>query len=112
MPASADSDKIFESQSVFIDRFSSSVKGKSAFSPYILWRTTIILDISRIIAIIECVEEYIVFWGIYGFIAAKRIPNSGVLVIILGMLLFLIGLLADQISMLNLRESEVVDEQQ
>jgi len=53
-----------------------------------------------------------VFWGIFGFIVAKRIPNSAVLVVVLGMLLFFIGLLADQISMLNLREIEVIDEQQ
>jgi glycosyltransferase involved in cell wall biosynthesis len=40
-------------------------------------------------------------WGVYGFIATERFPNSAILVLVFGMLLFFIGLLADQIAMLN-----------
>jgi len=41
-------------------------------------------------------------WAIYGFVAAGRIPNSAVIIVTLGLLLGFIGLLADQIAMLNL----------
>lgn len=40
-------------------------------------------------------------WGVYGYLAAQRLPNSSIVIITLSMLLFLLGLLADQISMLN-----------
>lgn len=48
-----------------------------------------------------------IFWAGYGISVARRIPNSAVLVGVLGMLLFFIGLLADQISLVHLgREPE------
>lgn len=40
-------------------------------------------------------------WGIVGYFAVGRFPNSATLVSVMGMLLFFIGLLADQISLLN-----------
>jgi glycosyltransferase involved in cell wall biosynthesis len=40
-------------------------------------------------------------WGGYGIVAAGRIPNSAVLIGVLGMFLFFMGLLADQISLLH-----------
>jgi hypothetical protein len=40
-------------------------------------------------------------WGVFGIVAAGRVPNSAVLVGVLGMLLFFMGLLADQISLLH-----------
>ena len=40
-------------------------------------------------------------WGIYGFFVAQRLPNSAVIIIVFGVFMFFIGLLADQISLLN-----------
>lgn len=40
-------------------------------------------------------------WGILGYILAGRFPNSASLLTILGMFVFFIGLLADQIALLN-----------
>lgn len=40
-------------------------------------------------------------WGIVGFLIALRFPNSAMLLAILGMFIFFIGLLADQVSLLN-----------
>jgi glycosyltransferase involved in cell wall biosynthesis len=40
-------------------------------------------------------------FGIYGFIVASRFANSAIVLTILGMFLFFIGLVADQISILN-----------
>jgi glycosyltransferase involved in cell wall biosynthesis len=40
-------------------------------------------------------------FGIYGYIIASRFSNSAILLTTLGMFLFFIGLIADQISMLN-----------
>ncbi len=40
-------------------------------------------------------------WGIAGYLLAGRFPNSASLLTILGMFIFFIGLLADQISLLN-----------
>ncbi len=40
-------------------------------------------------------------WAAIGFASARRIPNSAVLVGVLGMLLFFIGLLADQIALMH-----------
>ena len=40
-------------------------------------------------------------WGIHGFIVFGRFPNSGTILISLGMFLFFFGLLADQIAILN-----------
>ena len=45
-------------------------------------------------------------WTLFGIIAGPRIPNSAVLIGIFSMLLFFIGLLADQISVLNLHEKQ------
>jgi glycosyltransferase involved in cell wall biosynthesis len=45
-------------------------------------------------------------WSLFGIILYGRMPNTGTLLLTLGMLLFFIGLLADQVSMLNLRERE------
>lgn len=44
------------------------------------------------------------WWTLFGVIVGPRIPNSAVLLGVLGMLLFFIGLLADQISLLNVQE--------
>jgi glycosyltransferase involved in cell wall biosynthesis len=43
-------------------------------------------------------------WGIYGYVAVSRFPNSATLLSIAGMFLFFIGLLADQISVMNRRK--------
>jgi len=40
-------------------------------------------------------------WGVYGYFATSRFPNSALLIVIMGILTFLIGLIADQIAMLN-----------
>jgi len=48
-------------------------------------------------------------WGIAGAIVAGRVPNSAVLSVVLGMFLFFIGLLADQISLLHFRSQEAID---
>ena len=40
-------------------------------------------------------------FGIYGYIVAERFSNSAIVMTILGMFLFFIGLVADQISILN-----------
>jgi len=40
-------------------------------------------------------------FGIYGYIVAERFSNSAIVMTILGMFLFFIGLVADQISLLN-----------
>ncbi|MBI4661355.1 MAG: glycosyltransferase family 2 protein [Verrucomicrobia bacterium] len=45
-------------------------------------------------------------WGLYGIAAAGRVPNSAVLMVVLGMFLFFIGLLADQISLLHFASDE------
>ncbi len=42
-------------------------------------------------------------FGVYGYIIASRFSNSAILLTTLGMFLFFIGLIADQISMLNRR---------
>jgi len=48
-------------------------------------------------------------WTVYGFFVYSRIPNSSIAVLMLGFLLFFIGLVADQISMLNLKERDSFD---
>ncbi|MFP4471336.1 MAG: glycosyltransferase family 2 protein [Bacteroidales bacterium] len=40
-------------------------------------------------------------WGTYGYFMADRFPNSAMLVVVFGMMMFFIGLLADQVAMLN-----------
>lgn len=45
-------------------------------------------------------------WGIAGTVLAGRVPNSAVLTVMLGMFLFFIGLLADQISLLHFKAHE------
>jgi glycosyltransferase involved in cell wall biosynthesis len=40
-------------------------------------------------------------FGVYGFITAERFSNSAIVLTVLGMFLFFIGLVADQISILN-----------
>lgn len=40
-------------------------------------------------------------WGISGYFMADRFPNSAILVVVFGMMMFFIGLLADQVAMLN-----------
>lgn len=42
-----------------------------------------------------------IVWGVHGFIVYDRFPNSGTILISLGMFLFFFGLLADQIAILN-----------
>ena len=42
-------------------------------------------------------------YGIYGFIIAERFSNGAIVLAILGMFLFFIGLVADQISIMNRR---------
>jgi glycosyltransferase involved in cell wall biosynthesis len=46
-----------------------------------------------------------VMWGIYAYIFAGRFANSATLVTMLGMFLFFIGLIADQIAIMNRRVS-------
>lgn len=43
-------------------------------------------------------------WGVYGYFVASRFPNSASLISMAGMFLFFIGLLADQISVMNRRK--------
>lgn len=45
-----------------------------------------------------------IVWGIYGYWEVSRFPNSATLLTIAGMFLFFIGLLADQISVMNRRK--------
>ena len=40
-------------------------------------------------------------FGIYGYIALDRFSNGAIILTTLGMILFFIGLIADQISLLN-----------
>lgn len=42
-----------------------------------------------------------VLYGVYGYIVAERFSNGAIVLTILGMFLFFIGLIADQISILN-----------
>jgi glycosyltransferase involved in cell wall biosynthesis len=44
-------------------------------------------------------------YGIYGYTIAGRYSNSAIILTVLGMFLFFIGLIADQIAMLNRRRS-------
>lgn len=44
-----------------------------------------------------------ILWGIYGFFIAGRFSNSAILLSTMGMFLFFIGLIADQIALLNRR---------
>jgi glycosyltransferase involved in cell wall biosynthesis len=45
-------------------------------------------------------------WGLVGALVSGRVPNSAVMTAVLGMFLFFIGLLADQISLLHFRSQE------
>ena len=40
-------------------------------------------------------------WGVNGYLFFGRFPNSGTVLITLGMFMFFFGLLADQIAILN-----------
>ncbi len=40
-------------------------------------------------------------WGVAGYFIADRFPNSAILIVIFGTMMFFIGLLADQVAMLN-----------
>lgn len=40
-------------------------------------------------------------WGVYGYFMTFRFPNSAILIVVFGMMMFFIGLLADQVAMLN-----------
>jgi len=44
-----------------------------------------------------------VVFGIYGYLLAERFSNGAIVLTILGMFLFFIGLVADQISIMNRR---------
>jgi glycosyltransferase involved in cell wall biosynthesis len=44
-------------------------------------------------------------WGLYGFVTFGRFANTAVLIVIMGMLLFFFGLIADQLAILNRRSS-------
>lgn len=48
-------------------------------------------------------------WGAAGIVLAGRVPNSAVLLAVLGMFLFFIGLLADQISLLHFARQDTND---
>ncbi len=48
-----------------------------------------------------------IVWGVFGFFRVGRFPNSASLIAMMGMILFFIGLLADQISMLNRSKKEL-----
>ena len=41
------------------------------------------------------------FYGIYGYFIADRFSNGAIILVVLGMFLFFIGLVADQIALLN-----------
>ena len=43
-------------------------------------------------------------FGIYGYIAFERFSNSAIILTMFGMILFFIGLIADQISLLNRKQ--------
>ncbi|HAW57671.1 MAG TPA: glycosyl transferase [Bacteroidales bacterium] len=43
-------------------------------------------------------------WGIHGYVVFSRFPNTATILILSSMFLFLIGLLADQISVMNRRK--------
>jgi glycosyltransferase involved in cell wall biosynthesis len=43
-------------------------------------------------------------WGIYGYLTFSRFSNSAILVTLMGVLIFFMGLLSDQISILNRKE--------
>lgn len=45
-------------------------------------------------------------WAMVGILGYGRLPNSGVILISLGLLLFFFGLIADQIAMLNLKTND------
>lgn len=45
-------------------------------------------------------------WGVYGFVNGPRVPNSATVITVFSMLLFFFGLLADQVSLLNLKEKD------
>ncbi len=40
-------------------------------------------------------------WGVAGYFIANRFPNSAIIILVFGTMMFFIGLLADQIAMLN-----------
>ncbi|MBI9033398.1 MAG: glycosyltransferase family 2 protein [Bacteroidales bacterium] len=42
-----------------------------------------------------------VLWGFYGYFMADRFPNTATVIMVFGMMLFFIGLLSDQVAMLN-----------
>ncbi|MDZ7774838.1 MAG: glycosyltransferase [Bacteroidales bacterium] len=44
-----------------------------------------------------------IMWGVLGYFITGRFPNSAILISTMGMFLFFIGLIADQISILNRR---------
>lgn len=44
-------------------------------------------------------------WGMYGYLMFARFANSATIIIVMGMFLFFIGLIADQIAILNRRAS-------
>lgn len=46
-----------------------------------------------------------IFWGIYAYVFAGRFANSATLLTVLGMFLFFIGLIADQIAIMNRKVS-------
>ena len=45
-------------------------------------------------------------WTFLGIVTRFKIPNGGVLLLVFSLLLFMIGLVSDQVSMLNLRENK------
>jgi glycosyltransferase involved in cell wall biosynthesis len=40
-------------------------------------------------------------WGVVGFFISSRLPNSAIIILSFGIIMFFIGLLADQVAMLN-----------
>ena len=40
-------------------------------------------------------------WGVVGFFISSRLPNSAIIILSFGIIMFFIGLLSDQVAMLN-----------
>jgi len=68
----------------------------------LLFRIIMLFNPLKIFFPISAVFSFLgLAWGLYGYFTTTRFPNSAMLIVVFGMLLFFIGLLADQIAMLN-----------
>jgi glycosyltransferase involved in cell wall biosynthesis len=68
----------------------------------LLFRVIMLFNPLKIFFPVSIVTSLLGFgWGVFGFILAKRFPNTALILVILGMFIFFIGLIADQIALLN-----------